>query len=293
MVQAPVITICVGATKAGTSWVYQQMAAHPDCEFRTIKELHYFDTLAAGSADKRIQKLRGEKALLKQRLAAASVTRQIDLQRRIADLRDWISVLSQPPANYEAYRHFLTKGRAAQAVVGDVTPAYATLPEATLRRIAEMSEDVRILYLMRDPVARMWSHVRMLALRKADDAGFERAAATIFDTCVAKDPLMEARGDYAGALTKLRAVVRQDRLLVMFSEELMTAAGMAQLWQFLGLAAVETDFSVRVFEGKPLAQTPDQRARARAALWPQYEQVALAFPTLPVAWRNSMKEVAA
>ena len=294
MRQGPAIMICVGATKAGTSWIHDQVSGHPDCEFRSIKELHYFDTLRDGRVGVRIDEFRAEKARLKRRLFRASVPQQMQLQRRIGDLRDWISVLSRRVDDWGAYGRFLTAGRQAQRMVGEVTPAYATLPAETLRQMAAMADDVRIVYLMRDPVARLWSHVRMLARRDAaGHAGYARAVSARFDKVLASDPLMQQRGDYAGALAKLGEVVAPERLLTMFSEDLMTEAGMARLWAFLGLPPVASDFSRRVHEGLPLAMTGDQRARARVALMPQYEYVARRFPAMPVAWCHSMEEVGA
>jgi len=38
--------LCVGAQKGGTSWLYQQLAAHPDFWMAPLKELHYFDLLS-------------------------------------------------------------------------------------------------------------------------------------------------------------------------------------------------------------------------------------------------------
>src|SRR3954451_6343376 len=38
--------ICIGAQKAGTGWLYEQLRAHPDFWVPPIKELHYFDRLA-------------------------------------------------------------------------------------------------------------------------------------------------------------------------------------------------------------------------------------------------------
>ena len=284
MRQGPAIMICVGATKAGTSWVHDQVSRHPDCEFRSIKELHYFDALRDGRVGARIDEFKAEKARLKRRLVRAAVPQQMQLQRRIADLRDWIAVLSRRSDDWGAYGRFLTAGREAQRMVGEVTPAYATLPAETLRQIAGMAEDVRIVYLMRDPVARLWSHVRMLARREATGrTGYARAVSARFDRVVASDPFMQQRGE----------VVAPDRLLTMFSEELMTEAGMAQLWGFLDLPPVASDFTRRVHEGLPMAMTADQRLRARAVLLPQYEYVARAFRALPDVWRQSMEEVGA
>ena len=35
--------ICIGAPKAGTTWIYKHLAAHPDVWIPLVKELHYFD----------------------------------------------------------------------------------------------------------------------------------------------------------------------------------------------------------------------------------------------------------
>src|SRR5215471_4218872 len=37
--------LCVGAQKAGTSWLYQQLEPHPDFWMPPLKELHYLDLL--------------------------------------------------------------------------------------------------------------------------------------------------------------------------------------------------------------------------------------------------------
>ncbi|MDB5657806.1 MAG: hypothetical protein JWS10_421 [Cypionkella sp.] len=35
MSKQPTLLFCVGATKAGTSWLYDHLFAHPECHFRT------------------------------------------------------------------------------------------------------------------------------------------------------------------------------------------------------------------------------------------------------------------
>src|SRR5262245_22296484 len=38
--------LCVGAQKAGTSWLYRQLEPHPDFWMPPVKELHYLDQLS-------------------------------------------------------------------------------------------------------------------------------------------------------------------------------------------------------------------------------------------------------
>ena len=38
--------LCVGAQKAGTSWLFHQLTLHPDFWMPPVKEVHYFDSLS-------------------------------------------------------------------------------------------------------------------------------------------------------------------------------------------------------------------------------------------------------
>lgn len=291
---APVIAICVGATKAGTSWLYEQLATHPECHFRTIKELHYFDAMTHGWAEEQIAAHRADLERFRGWLTQVPDEQVARIEQRITDVTAWIAVLERGGIDPAAYLDFLQDGRGQRTVVGEVTPAYSKLNLKVLRRIAEMAADVRIIYLMRDPVARMWSHVRMLAQREAGGlARFDKRAESVFDAVVASDPLVQHRGDYAKALDKLSQAVAPGKLLVLFSEEMMTQGGMRRIWDFLGVTPVPGAYDRRVHEGEALAMSPDQRARARAALLPQYRAVARRFAVLPEAWVRSMEEVAA
>jgi hypothetical protein len=55
---------------------------------------------------------------------------------------------------------------------GEITPAYATLDEATIREIAALLPSLRVFYSLRNPMARAWSSALMV---------LERAEMTIDD----------------------------------------------------------------------------------------------------------------
>lgn len=287
----PVIMICLGATKAGTSWLYDHLSGHPDCHLRTIKELHYFDTVETGRYGLRLRAHRAELAAIEARLDGLSGAKHAHALRRIADLRDWIAVLSRKAEDRAAYADYVTKG-AMGRVVGDVTPSYATLGTDTLRRIADLGEGVRFVYLMRDPVARLWSHVRMLARRETPEGGdFARVArARMAGVLAGEDPGLVGRGDYRGTVAKLTSVMAPSRNLAMFTEDLMTRAGLSRLCDFLGIRVQDAAFARRVHEGAALEMTAQERAGARRLLRDQYEYAAKAFPVLPEAWRRTMSE---
>ena len=57
--------LCIGAAKAGTDWLFEQLSAHPDCHFRSIKELHYFDALEQGKLERELEKHRVQQEALR------------------------------------------------------------------------------------------------------------------------------------------------------------------------------------------------------------------------------------
>lgn len=293
MTGEPTILLGVGATKAGTTWLWDHLSGHPDCHVRAIKELHYFDTLENGAFARQIkvQTAFAERLALR---AASGLGDAARVEQRRADVAEWLEVLRRKVEDVPAYLAYLAGGaRSSQRLVADVTPAYASLPEARLRQMAGMAADVRFLYLLRDPVSRFWSHVRMIAERAVRTAAEVPAAArALLDDILDGRPSAALdRGDYAGALTRLNAAVAPGRLLVMFHEDLMTARGYSRLCAFLGIAEGRPDFGRRVFASAPIEMTDAQRARLGAFLAPQYAHVGRHFAALPEAWRRNMNEV--
>lgn len=285
MTGQPTLLVCVGATKAGTTWLYRHLAGHPDCHLRSIKELHYFDTVESGSWQARLRAARAKRARLGGSKHAAA--------RR--DLGDWIAVLRRQAEDVPAYLAYLMQGLGGRRLVADITPAYAGLPAARLAQIAALLPDVRFLYLLRDPVARFWSHVRMIARRASGSAEAmpARARAIMADVMAGRPSAVAERGDYAGTVARLRAAVPADRCLVMLQDEMMTRPGIGRLWSFLGIGPARAGFARRPHEGMPLPLTADERAALRDWLRPQYEFVETMFGGLPAGWQPETRGMAA
>ncbi len=291
MGNAPAIMICVGATKAGTTWLHDQLAQRPDCHLRSIKEYHYFNTFTDAQWDRKIADTRAEIAVL-----TARAPLDIADARRLDDLRAWLPVLQQRRIDPARFADFL-QGSApvGTALVGDFTPAYSIMPGHALRPILAMGA-LKVVYLIRDPLARLWSHVRMSAQRAAP-ANFEATCAKTMQSAISGVEDGETRGilrrgDYAAILPKLNRIFGA-QLLVMFTEDLLTAVGYQRLLAFLGLPATAAapDLGKRVHEGRDLLLPAHLRRAALAFLRPQYDFIASEFTHLPQVWRDMMAEM--
>lgn len=285
MTGQPTLLFCVGATKAGTTWLYRHLATHPDCRVRAIKELHYFDTVESGAWTRRLKLYRA----LKAKLGAGQHT------AALRDVRDWIDVLKRRTEDIPAYLSYVTGGAEGRRLVADITPSYAGLPVSRLALMARILPDVRFLYLLRDPVSRFWSHVRMLALRQVRSAAAVPAAARAMmsEILAGRSTAVVERGDYAANVSHLRMAVAPQKLSLVVQEEMMTETGIRGLWAFLGIGAAKADFSRRAHEGVQAPLTAEERTALRRWLQPQYDFVEDLFGRLPQAWQPPAAGVAA
>lgn len=280
----------VGATKAGTSWLHRYLCDHPQCDLPQIKELHYFDRIGAPHLDKELTRLATVRANLLAESLMAKGPKVERLEARIDEVEAWIGVMQRGAIEQDAYLAFL--GRNADAgtrLVGDITPAYGLLDEPVLAEMASLAPDTRFVMLLRDPLDRLWSNLRMMAgWRRKDDEDLGEKAGRLFDRMLRgkEDPVIE-RSDYTGMLTRLQNVVPSERLHVEFYETLFTQGAVDRICAFLGIAPEEGAFDHRVHASPEAELDVALAVRARDLLLPHYDYVQGLMGTLPARWLDN------
>ncbi|PYI81447.1 MAG: hypothetical protein DMF05_02810 [Verrucomicrobia bacterium] len=130
--------LCVGVHKGGTTWLYQQLDSHPDFWMPPLKELHYFDQLS------RVQR-------------PSCLRCRDERDRRFLESINRLS--AKPYIDFEHYaRLFEPKG---PLLSGDISPNYSTLTNKVIRQIIGFFPKLKVIFLARDPVERVWSHLSM------------------------------------------------------------------------------------------------------------------------------------
>lgn len=100
---------------------------------------------------------------------------------------------------------------------GDITPAYAILPQDTIREVHECDPGLRILYTLRNPIDRAWS-AALMVLTRGDMTVDEASDAWFLDCFRSRGSTM--RGDYETCLRNWRAVFPEEQILVLRYEVL-------------------------------------------------------------------------
>ena len=263
----------VGCQKGGTTWIYEYLSGHPQADPGPKKGHHIFDALFIPDM-------------------------QAAYQRRIAKLLAFLAGQGPPPdaatlrsaaylfdvQSYFDHFHYRLLRDAGIRLTADITPDYAGLPTEALAMIRDgfrsRGVPIKVLFVLRDPVERCWSHVRMLR-RQAVEAGeslvHPSAEAQLIEQHATE--LVELRTRYDLTLERLAAVFPHEDVHVVLYEELFTEASMQALCAFLGIDWLSTDLSRRVFASPD--QAPDLSADTirRVALHyaPVYEAAAKQF----------------
>ncbi|AWM36541.1 Sulfotransferase domain protein [Gemmata obscuriglobus] len=150
---------------------------------------------------------------------------------------------------------------------GEASPSYAALPLARIRQIRELLPHVRLVFLMREPVARAWSHAKHNhRYCEANFAASGPGSATDeqWRTNFSHDwPLVG--GDYLGQLRRWSAVFPREQMFVGFYESIASRPAdlLRAVLAFLG-ADPNVDLSGfpvadRILEGPP-GVLPDRLA---------------------------------
>jgi hypothetical protein len=264
----------VGAMKAGTTWLHDYLAASPQCTPGLRKEYHVFDSLD----------LAKEPYLLHRVVAKAHASLDEVAQARPTDPTFLVqaAMIADEQLYFDYFTALFARSPKTRLTL-DITPGYALLSPARLASIRSAFEQrgVRAVaaYLLRDPVERIWSQVRMQKRRRPENnpgtseelvgqryAEPAYAERTRYETTVRN--LDESFGELAH---------------FAFYEELFdratAAAAVARLSGFLGIDPREPDLDARFNVSPRSAELPEATVREVAEHFrATYEFVASRFP---------------
>lgn len=278
---------CVGAAKAGTSWLFDYLYSHPETYFPTVKELNYWNSVSMGHGGYYRQQLKRRIGEIAARHADTPETeeelRAYQLQN-MADVEEWLVTFDGKTRDDKAYLGFVGAGLDDARLVGDFSPAYAVLKPEWFAEMAKVHEDVKFLYLVREPVDRAWSQFRM----NAGADGAEAALAMVDDFLAGGEKDVARRSNYRRTLSRLRKAIPADRLHVELYEQLFSKEALERICAFLGIEAIPAQFDKRVHVSPASDLDTDRRARLEEALRPQYNYIEDFMGGLPVEWTQKM-----
>lgn len=272
--------VCIGAQKAGTTWLARMLQSHPELFLTPVKEIHYFDHIRGITEHLSKSKRRSRYRKYHQRMWT-----QWHRFREHRQQWSWYRDYMRNPVNDEWYAS-LFRHRGTKKFAGEVTPEYAILGQEGLGHLKTLAPHVRVLFIMRNPVTRAWSQ----ALHQCRARGLD-AVRQSPETLIAMlgEPRFQALGDYMATLDDMAAVFPPDQTLELFYEDMHQdrLAALEQVCRFIGIDFKSRYFGEvgRRFNRSQEAALPESvRAHLRLTYAPLAEAVRRRVGRIPDSW---------
>lgn len=195
--------LCIGAQKAGTSWLNHMLLQHPQIFMPPVNELHYFD-----GKDRPFRPRHHE-------LARKAARREAE-KGNAADpaYLDYLArLMSFGHRTLDWYRAAYAWPVAEGARRGDITPSYLALSRNAITEARRLLGPVRIILIVRRPADRLLSQLRMWAQRDDRDDMPETEAEwldLLRDMTSRPD-----RGSYGKGIARWSKAFGEDAMLVL------------------------------------------------------------------------------
>ena len=231
----------VGCQKGGTSWLYQYLNTIPVVDMGFMKEYHIFDAIYVDECKRFSDNAFWQ---LKQAANIGNVQAVHPATLKLVEFY-------QDTTKYFEYFDSLYYESDEVRVVGDITPSYSALPVKALEFIKSGLEakgfKVKVIFFMRDPFDRVWSHARMIRKRKLkNNPGYrlnhsEKELLALYDTVP-----FQIRTRYEKTIVNLESVFDIDDIHYEFYEDLFNEDSIKQITSFLSIPYLKPDFKEKV-----------------------------------------------
>jgi len=267
------LVIGLGAMKSGTTWLSDYLGAHPQFFHSPIKEMNTFASLYpynpaypsyAYKSGGAYRLWRMEKIILAYgesppRLDGAEHERQrFDRLRALAQI-------GRIETTHDYLKYFEER-IGDQLHFGEISPSYSHLPSEAYVGMAQLTDDVRFLFLMRDPTDRAASHLRHARRRVHKDLELDQ----LLDR-VGPEHSIYVRSDYRYTLQTLRSLGLAERSRFLVYEDLFTQDCVDDLCDWLGIDRHEAVLDKRLNPGVGDALSDRQMGLLRDRLAPIYD----------------------
>ncbi|WP_299502601.1 sulfotransferase [uncultured Roseobacter sp.] len=196
--------VCIGAQKAGTSWLHVTLSARSDIWVPPFKELHFFD-------HKFVQECRRWTPWhVKKGLKEARARHLAKTVPPNEDYLNYLSRLEERPILNGTWYKFVFSRAAPDQMCLDVTPEYSCIPDAGVDFFKRFLPEAKLIYIIRNPLDRLTSQLRMAAQRKKVPPTSQTDWNELLEMSALK-----TRGDYKANVTRWDARFAPDQLLYL------------------------------------------------------------------------------
>lgn len=209
--------LVIGAHKSATSWLYSCLKSHPDICLPPIKEIHYFD--------------RSKRYDSPNFLTISSPFRRFTLKSfflrlsylvkthfSLNDIKNFFWYLKFNFSYYDDKWYLsLFKQKKKHQICGEVTPSYSILDITDIKKIKKLNPNLKIIFLMRNPIERAWSAFLMKV--KQENLNYDNMAISDIINILSSKGII-ARGDYLTILKNWSSVFPKNQVYIDYYDNI-------------------------------------------------------------------------
>ncbi len=293
--------ICIGAQKAATTWLYELLRRNENIYLPPIKETHYFSELYCrivqmyASEHRKTQSDTILKYYIDQvgkpdltvkqfitSIRKLSTRNELKFPQSTVELIESLYHLQADSTDDEWYRQIFDPALPNQ-VTGEVCPDYMILPEEGVDHIVRFNPDVKIILIIRDPIDRIWSHLRM----NADYGTLKADLHSLTKDHPELDIHLEYT-DYARSISLWESKLPAEQFLTvpydLIRDDPQQAIDSLSDFLQVELNPTQKQLNTIIFEGSKSDISTDTRLMLFDLLKTQYDFLAERYPALVNKW---------
>jgi hypothetical protein len=226
--------LCIGARKAGTTWLHVNLAQHLQIWLPPVKEVHYLDHRPVGL----FGRLFGRASYLRHaRLHLRSTAGRLGKGATFDDLR-WAANFCLRRRSDDWYSSIFPELEGP--LKGEVCPGYARLSSERIVSLAQRKPQLKIIYLIRDPLECAWSGAAAHFAKKKGARGLKNSRDEDIERYLARENSV-SHLRYARNLANWKRHFPDEQILTSFYDDLKSdpASVFERVLDFLGVDATQ------------------------------------------------------
>lgn len=274
----------VGAMKAGTTWLQRQLRSHPEIHFTPEKEIHFFVSPTGAEAPMRLadrlERFKRVTGNLRAERFTPTVRENLGwyaklyLREQVDD--DWYEGLFQRPN--------------ARTYCADFSNLYSLLDEARWRHVRQMCKELKVLYTLRHPAERLWSHLKFHFEFSGNYRAFTSWSSHEYDRFF-NEAHVRQQSELAKNVERLRLHLGDQELKIMFFENFRgdPQSALNELEAFLGIDQrhyKKAHLSRQVNASEPLEMPRTFKTFAQPYHYGELAKLSALGLQIPRSWQN-------
>jgi Sulfotransferase family len=203
--------LSIGAMKSGSSWLAKQLEDHPDIYLTPLKEIHYFAHL---HSPVKVLDENGRREAMK--FYFTWVNADLANEILISNLK-WFEQYLESPLN-DAWFYNLFRNRRGKKYCAEFSNLLAICNDDVWPHIDSLCENARVLYTIRDPLMRLWSHTRFQAQLSGVFDRMPEWGETEYSNFIHSGDILR-HSAYSDTISKLRRNLEPYQFIVLYFED--------------------------------------------------------------------------